>query len=114
MYLVGAAVLVWRKVEDHMALLAAFCLTLMACTFCYLLPRSGLWGGLIFRVSYAGVGLLFLFYYVFPMGPLRPWWVSCLAVISTLYWGIYALFPSLLLNSLDIWVGLAFLASLVV
>jgi signal transduction histidine kinase len=40
--------------------------------------------------------------------------VSCLAVISTIYWGIYALFPSLPLNSLDIWVERALLASLVV
>lgn len=87
-HFIVAGVLVWRKSDDWLALFAAFTLTLLAVAYCGELPSvpSSIWHTLDTHTMYLGVTLLFLFFCLFPLGHLTPWWSYCL-VAATIWYG---------------------------
>jgi signal transduction histidine kinase len=97
---VVAGVLVWRKPDNRMAMFAAFFLTLVSVMFFSQLPFSLplFWRTFDRHTMYLGLTGLFVFFYLFPMGQLRPWWSGGLAIIAIFYWGTYTFFADSSLN----------------
>ncbi|HEV2461182.1 MAG TPA: GAF domain-containing protein, partial [Ktedonobacterales bacterium] len=96
-----AALLLWRKPHNALALLAVLYLgtwpIVFNTAFTSALPSS--WWLLLARVfSLIGTLCFFLFYYVFPSGRFVPGWTRWLFVFSAIYWVLYILFPSSSLN----------------
>lgn len=102
-YLVVAGVLIWRRSDDRMALLAAFTFVLLAIAFCSELPALPVfWQMIDARILYLGVTGLFLFFCLFPLGRLKtPWWSSIVAIVAVWYWGIYTLYAGSSLNPFE-------------
>ena len=97
-----AAVLVWRKSDDWLALFAAFTLVLLAITFCDRLPTlPPFWHRLDAYIMYSGLTGLFLFFCLFPQGHLTPWWSYILAALAICYGVSYTLFQGTFANPLE-------------
>lgn len=94
-YWLVAAFLLWRRSDDHLALLAAAALGAFPVVFniAFTTTLSAPWWLLAAVISFLGSLTFGLFYYVFPSGRFVPGWVRWFFVVQLVYWFFNAFFP---------------------